>query len=413
MNARAWGRAEHILCVRLDALGDVLMTGPAIRALKCSGAGRRISLLTSPAGAAIAPHLQAVDDVVVYQAPWMKATPPRTDARADRELIERLRSGGYDAAVIFTVYSQNPLPAAHLCYLADIPLRLAHCRENPYHLLSDWVPERDPQHGVRHEVRRQLDLVAQIGAMPDDTHLRLRLPAHSFTQAQQLLAARKINSQAPWVVIHPGASAPSRRYDAARFATAARQLVQQHGCSVVFTGSQDEAALIARIQRLMRAPSHSLAGELDVATLSALIGLAPVLIANNTGPVHIAAAMGTPVVDLYALTNPQHTPWGVEHRVLNRDVPCKHCYKSVCATGRHECLHVPPEEVVSAALELLAFSKHAFKPLSPYGREMGEREVIHPSPYPAVQGCTNVAGAGCAGATSPARGEGTLSQASG
>ncbi len=85
-------------------------------------------------------------------------------------------------------------------------------------------------------------------------------------------------------------------------------------------------------------PSHSVAGELDLADLAALIERAPLLLSNNTGPAHIAAAVGTPVVDLYALTNPQHTPWEVPHRVLNHDVPCKYCYKSVCPEGHHDCL---------------------------------------------------------------------------
>jgi ADP-heptose:LPS heptosyltransferase len=88
--------------------------------------------------------------------------------------------------------------------------------------------------------------------------------------------------------------------------------------------------------------------------LGALLSLAPVLIANNAGPVHLAAAVGTPVVDLYALTNPQHTPWGVPNRVLSRDVPCRFCYASVCPQGHHDCLRlVTPDEIVSAAVELV------------------------------------------------------------
>src|SRR4051794_40335215 len=121
-----WGLARNILCVRLDALGDVLMTTPALRALKLSHPGRRITLLTSPAGAEAAPLIPEVDDVVVYQAPWMKSTVVRPDSRLDHAMIRRLDDARFDAAVIFTVYSQNPLPAAMLCLLANIPLRLAH-----------------------------------------------------------------------------------------------------------------------------------------------------------------------------------------------------------------------------------------------------------------------------------------------
>src|SRR5262249_56869722 len=107
-------------------------------------AGRRLTLRTSPAGAQVAALAPEVDDVVVYDAPWLKATAPRADSRPELAMAERLRQGRFDAAVIFTVYSQNPLPSALLCYLADIPRRLAHCRENPYQLLTDWVLDPQP-----------------------------------------------------------------------------------------------------------------------------------------------------------------------------------------------------------------------------------------------------------------------------
>jgi len=96
------------------------------------------------------------------------------------------------------------------------------------------------------------------------------------------------------------------------------------------------------------------AGELDLAEMAALLAAAPVLLANNTGPVHLAASVGCPVVDLYALTNPQHTPWMVPARVLSHDVPCRWCYRSVCPQGHNDCLRkVPPAAVVRAVLELL------------------------------------------------------------
>jgi ADP-heptose:LPS heptosyltransferase len=97
-----------------------------------------------------------------------------------------------------------------------------------------------------------------------------------------------------------------------------------------------------------------MAGQLELGELAAVIQRASLLIANNTGPVHVAAAIGTPVVDLYALTNPQHTPWRVLSRVLFHDVPCRYCYKSVCPEQHHACLRqVSPEAVAHAALELL------------------------------------------------------------
>lgn len=350
----AWNNARRILCVRLDALGDVLMTTPAIRALKETAPGRTITLLTSPAGAEAAALIPEVDEVMVYDAPWMKATQPRTSSKPEWAMADCLRQGHFDAAAIFTVYSQNPLPAAFLCYLADIPLRLAHCHENPYQLLTSWIIDPEPAKTVRHEVQRQLNLVAAVGCHTEDTRLSLRFSHAAQRRVRECLQRHGVNETRPWVVIHPGASAPSRRYPAEGFAEAARRLRLEHGCTVVFTGSAEEESLVAQIRQMMRGPSTSLVGMLDLEELAALLAQAPLLIANNTGPVHVAAAVGTPVVDLYALTNPQHTPWQVRSRVLNHDVPCKYCYKSVCPEGHQNCLRlVTPHQIVSAARELL------------------------------------------------------------
>lgn len=350
-----WNSVENVLCIRLDTIGDVLMTTPAIRALKASHPKRRITLLTSSAGAATASLIPEVDEVIVYDAPWLKATALRTDSRPEYEMATKLRHLQFDAAVIFTVYSQNPLPSAFLCYLADIPLRLAHCHENPYQLLTHWVKDLEPENFVRHEVRRQLDLVATVGCQTNDERMSIRVTEEAHCRVQDLLQELGVDQERPWIIIHPGATAPSRRYPPEGFASVAQYLVLDKGIQVIFTGTEPEQKLIAGIQTLMSVPSHALVGCLNLSELAALIAIAPVLIANNTGPIHIAAAVGTPVVDLYALTNPQHTPWNVPHRVLFHDVPCKYCYKSICPEGHHNCLRlVKPESIVHAACELLS-----------------------------------------------------------
>ncbi|NJN92561.1 MAG: glycosyltransferase family 9 protein, partial [Leptolyngbyaceae cyanobacterium SL_5_14] len=162
------------------------------------------------------------------------------------------------------------------------------------------------------------------------------------------------------IVIHPGAIALSRRYPPERLQRC------RSACAAVwnpshFTGTTPEQELVTSICQDMNAASHSLVGCLSLGELTALLDLAPLLISNNTGPVHIAAAVGTPVVDLYALTNPQHTPWEVPNRVLFHDVPCRICYKSICPEGHYHCLRlVEPETVVEAALELLQQGQHGY-----------------------------------------------------
>jgi lipopolysaccharide heptosyltransferase II len=275
------------------------------------------------------------------------------DPEADRALIERLRAGRFDAAVIFTAFSQPSLPAAFLCTLAGIPLRLAHSREKPYALLTDWVPETEPEHGIRHEVRRQLDLVAHVGAATADERLSLAVPPAASDAARAHLAAAGIGRDDRWLVLHPGASAASRRYPAEAFAAAARRFADEDGARVVVTGDARERELAGGIADAVPGAT-SLAGQLDIGQLCAVIAEAPLLVCNNTGPAHMAAAVGTPVVDVYALTNPQHAPWAVAHRVLFHDVPCRWCHSSVCLSGHHGCVRGVPSDAVVAAGRLIA-----------------------------------------------------------
>ncbi|MBW4526109.1 MAG: glycosyltransferase family 9 protein [Phormidium tanganyikae FI6-MK23] len=346
----SWNQAKNLLCIRLDTIGDVLMTTPAFRALKTPD--RQLTLLTSSAGSAIAPLIPELDHTIVYDSPWLKATAPRETPRPEYDMIDLLRQHKFDGAIIFTVYSQNPLPSAFLCYMAEIPLRLAHCHENPYQLLTDWIKDPEPDRGIRHEVQRQLDLVAQIGATTENQRLSIRVHECDRDRVSQRLAS--LNLPGRWVVMHTGATAPSRRYSIEQFAIVADQLILEHDYAVIFTGTTLELDIVAQIQAKMQANSHSLVCQLSLGELTALIELAPVLISNNTAPAHLAAAVGTPVADLYALTNPQHTPWQVPHRLLFQDVPCKYCYKSICPEGHHHCLaQVAPETVVKATCELL------------------------------------------------------------
>lgn len=355
MNPAAdWSQARKLLCVRLDNMGDVLMTTPAFRALKQAVPGRSLTLLASRAGAALAPFLADIDEVLAYDAPWVKND--GRDAQADRHMLAALARGQYDAAIIFTVYSQSPLPAALMCRLAGIPRVLAHCRENPYGLISDWQRETEPRQHIRHEVRRQLDLVEHAGARCGDIGLSFTTRHEHRISLREKLAATPLAQADGWVVAHCGATAASRRYPADYFARALTLIGDRAG-PIVLTGDASERELVRDIMRDCggRAPLVDLAGKLALGEFACLIEEAALLLSNNTGPVHLAAAVGTPVVDLYALTNPQHTPWRVPQRVLYKDVPCKYCYRSICPEHHHDCLRgVPPEQVCTAVIELLA-----------------------------------------------------------
>lgn len=348
-----WTQARHVLCVRLDALGDVLMCTPALRALRAQHPERRLTLLSSPAGAALGPYLDDVDAAIAWEAPWMKSSAVLEPER-HLDWIAMLARQRFDAAVVFTCYSQSALPAALLCQLAGIPLRLAYCREKPYQLLTDWIADPEPGAMVRHEVQRQLDLVRHVGAEVADERLAFtpRKADHDAVRAR--LRQAGIDPDGRWLVLHPGASAPSRRYPPRHWQTLARALVERLDCPLVFTGAAHEAALIAQIAPPGASTMHAFAGQLGIGELGALLAQSSLVVSNNTGPAHLAAAVGAPVVDLYALTNPQHTPWRVPSRVLNHDVDCRNCERSVCPQGHHDCLEkLLPEQVLDAVCSLL------------------------------------------------------------
>lgn len=334
-----------MLAIRLDSIGDVLMTTAALDAIGQNG--RHLTLLTSLAGAQIARLVPAINDVIAFAAPWMKGNGPSSPA-SDRALIAELARLRFDAAVIFTVFSHTPFPAAVFARLAGIPRVLMHARERGHDLASDIVEETEPEKGIRHEVQRQLDLVGQVGWQPHRIRLTL-VPG----KAAQGRADRIAPAGRPWAVIHPGAGAPSQRWPAGHFVRAIEMLAVEHGWQLVLTGGPDEAALCEDIAAHSGGAARNIAGQLDLETLAALIGRAPVVITNNTGPAHLAAAMGTPVVVPYALTSPQNTPWKVPRRVLRNDVACRWCHSSTCLADHHLCMKgIEPERVVSAAIDV-------------------------------------------------------------
>jgi lipopolysaccharide heptosyltransferase II len=355
-----WRAARRILAIRLDNLGDVLVTTPAMHAIKESLPGAELTLLTSPVGAQAGRMNPDIDGVVVYQSPQMDpwSRLPQDSAREQR-MIARLKERRFDGAIIFTSFRQSALPAAYLCYLADIPLRLAASIDGCGSLLT--TRHRHPE-TTRHEVERGLDLVGAIGCQTAATDLVLEVPE----QARAALGRRQVAwrggespGMKPLIVVHPGCSMPARTYPWELYAEVVDLLIDELGATVVITGAAAERDLAERVRERVRPEyrraARALAGELPFAELCALIERADLAITNNTGPMHIAAAVKTPVVALFALTNPpeQWGPWRVPHRLLYQEVACRICYQRACPYG-HECLSlVSPRMVLAAAGDLL------------------------------------------------------------
>ena len=299
-------------------MGDVLLSTPAIRALKETFPAK-ITLLTSTKAKGLDTMLPEVDEFLVVDVPWVKNEDAH-DPDAYFDLIKKIKAKAFDGCVIFTVYSQNPMPAILLAYLAGIPRRLSYCRENPYHLVSHWVPDEEPFQVIKHQVNRDLDLVAGIGAYTKDEQLKLFLEPGLFEGVQQKLKRTGVVlSPYGYYILHPGVSEIKRRYPKERWVALAGKLFAQESLPVLVSGNKAEAGIASEIADA--SGCVSIAGLLELDEFAALLENAKVVISVNTGTVHLATAVQTPVVVLYAETNPQHIPWLIHHQVLTYSVP--------------------------------------------------------------------------------------------
>jgi lipopolysaccharide heptosyltransferase II len=366
-------QARNILLVRLDRLGQVLMPTPAFAAIREASPQARLTLLASNAGAAALRHVPVLDDAIVYEAPWVTADAAARGSQAEQALLASLSAGGFDAAIIFTSCGQSALPAALLCRMAGIPLRLAHSSEDPHDLLTHWVPDADRcAPNMRHEVARQLDLVRAAGFHTCDERMLFRYPVGDVMTMRRKFAQAGADMLRPYIVVHPGAAALSRRYPPERFGQAAEAIARATGCQVIFSGSGPEQGLIGLARAAMTEASVSLAGQLSLGELGALMAGAQVALCNNSAAAQIAAAVGAPLVVLYALTHPQYTPWKVPARVLKHEVPCRDCQRNECPQAHHDCLRrIEPDAVTQAALELISappgvpLTRVTHRPLAP------------------------------------------------
>jgi ADP-heptose:LPS heptosyltransferase len=336
--------AGTVLVARLDNAGDVLLQGPLVRAV-AAGASR-VVFLAGPAGAEAAALLPGVDEVWTWACPWILGDPPPVDTADLAGLTERVRALAPDAAVISTSFHQSPLPLALLLRAAGVPRIAAISVDYPGSLL-------DVRHAVDDDLpepERALSLARAAGfALPpgDDGRLAVRrpLPAVEHEHGGHDLSPG-------YIVLHPGASVPARAWPAGSCAAAVEALADA-GHRVLVTGGPAERALTAFVAGTR---GVDLGGATSLAGMAALLDGAAAVVVGNTGPAHLAAAVGTPVVSLFSPVVPAErwAPYGVPTVLLgDQSAPCAGTRARECPVPGHPCLSsVSPADVVAAVEKL-------------------------------------------------------------
>jgi ADP-heptose:LPS heptosyltransferase len=329
----------RVLIARLDNLGDVLLAGPAVRAV--AARADEVVMLCGPRGRAAAGLLPGVDRVVEWRAPWIDPEPDPVDRADIDRLVQTVAAAGVDRALILTSFHQSPLPLALLLRLAGVPWIGGSSDDYPGSLLD----LRHRQDDDVPEAARMLTLAAAAGfpAPADGNRLRVRGP---------LPDVRALTGGPGYVVVHPGTSAPARAWPPDHCAAAVR-LLARAGRRVVITGHRQEKDLTARVAGRS---GRDLGGRTGLPELAAVLAGADAVVAGNTGPAHLAAAVGTPVVSLFAPTVPaaRWAPYGVPAVLLgDRHAACAGTRARECPVPGHPCLSSVSASDVAAAVARL------------------------------------------------------------
>ncbi|GAA2536744.1 MULTISPECIES: glycosyltransferase family 9 protein [Streptomyces] len=326
------------LVTRLDNFGDVLLAGPAVRAV--AARADTVTLLCGPHGAPAARLLPGVDEVLVWDAPWAGFQPPEVRREEIDALVAAVAATDADTALVLTSFHQSPLPTALLLRLAGVRFIAADSEDYPGSLL-DVRHHRAPH---AHEAEAALDLAEAAGfPRADDGRLRVLPPP----------PVDELTGPAGYVVVHPGASVPARAWSPERCAQAVRELAAA-GRRVVVTGGAGERDLTAYVAGDR---GLDLGGRTDAAELAGVLAGAACAVTGNTGPAHLAAAVGTPVVSLFAPVVPAERwrPYGVPYVLLgDQRAPCAGTRARQCPVPGHPCLDdVTALDVVAAVDKLV------------------------------------------------------------
>jgi ADP-heptose:LPS heptosyltransferase len=337
----------RVLVVRPDGMGDVLLTGPAVRAIAASGAD--VTFLAGPHGTGAAALLPGVNRVLEWRAPWIDPEPGAFDPGQVRFLVRQVRRLSPAVAVVFTSFHQSALPMALALRLAGVPRIAGISEDYPGSLLD----VRHPPTGDIPEAERNLSLARAAGfELPSGDTGRLAITA-------ALPDGRALTGDGPYVVLHASASVPARAPSAENVAAIAAALTAA-GHRLMITGTAAESVLTAAVCRAAaEGPDPGpvdLGGRTSLPMLAAVLAGADAVVAPNTGAAHLAAAVGTPVVSLFAPVVPaaRWVPYGVSVIVLGRqDAPCGGSRARVCPVPGHPCLDlIEPRDVVVAVAEL-------------------------------------------------------------
>lgn len=347
---------DNILVRGVNWIGDAVMTMPALRALRLANRTSHIALLVKPWVAPLFEKDPNIDEIILYSA-------SHAGFSGKIRLSKALRRHGFCAALLF----QNAFDAALIAMLSGIPERIGYSRDMRGFLLTTAVPF-DVLTKRLHHIDYYLNLL-DIAGLPTTKSM-----PWMYLQLEERLAARDVLRalKRPVVAVNPGATyGSSKRWHPWKFAEVAKKVIEDIQGSVVVLGGPAETAIADEIcEAVSGSLPHALyservlcvAGKTNLRQLAALISECDLLVTNDSGPMHMGYAVGTPVVAVFGSTSADHTgPVGGGYRIVKKNIDCAPCFERTCRRGDLKCMDlIAPDEVFEAVKSLTGRRKAIF-----------------------------------------------------
>lgn len=347
----------RILLLRLERIGDLLMALPAIADVRANAPEAEIDLVVGRWNADLASAIPGVSRVEALDAQWLDRDGEGMGLAALLRAARRWRAARYDLAINFEpdIRSNLLLAVAGSAWTAGY-------RSGGGGGLLDVALDYDVRTHTADNARRLIAAVFGRG-VPEAAGSRLVIPEQARTEARRLLSG----SARPLVGVHTSGGRAIKQWDPQRFAEVASRLITGAGATIVLTGSPDDRPLVDAVKRQLPAASVvDTAGDADLLTVAAILEQLDLLITGDTGPMHVAAAVGTPIVAVFGPSEPaRYAPRGMYDRVVRIDLPCSPCNRirlppERCVGHTPDCLaFVSVDRVLAAALSVLAESAEA------------------------------------------------------
>jgi heptosyltransferase II len=345
-------KRKRILLTRTDRLGDLVLTTPAIKAVRNAYPGAYIAMIVRPYTEPVARGNPYLDEIIVYDK-YGK----HKGLFAALKFAYEIRKKGFDRAIMF-----HPTNRMHItAYTANIPRRIGYDNKMGF-LLTDRIRNFKHQ-GRKHERDYTLDMLKALGIISEEKELFMPLDDNARAKANEILIGSGMRKDGKFIVMHPGASCASKIWPLERFAKLADSIIQNSNIKIIIIGGKDERDIFCAetVKKFMQEEAIFLHGKLNIKTLAALIEKASLFISNDSGPVHIAAAVGTPVIDIFGRGQPglgplRWGPLGPNDIILHKDLGCKEkCLAHNCRKGFACIRSISVDDVYNAVLSLKLF----------------------------------------------------------